>query len=66
MTFINSIKTCFRKYIDFSGRASRSEFWWFYLFFYLILYDNPANILATRITSHTNHEPTSPREHNIR
>lgn len=32
MTFIDSIKTCFRKYINFSGRASRSEFWWFFLF----------------------------------
>jgi len=32
MGFIESIKTCFRKYIDFSGRASRSEYWWFFLF----------------------------------
>lgn len=29
---LESIKTCFGKYIDFSGRASRSEFWWFLLF----------------------------------
>ena len=27
-----SIKTCLRKYATFSGRASRSEFWWFALF----------------------------------
>jgi len=26
-----AIKTCFRKYFKFSGRASRSEFWWFFL-----------------------------------
>ena len=32
MTFLKSIETCFIKYIDFNGRASRSEFWWFYLF----------------------------------
>lgn len=32
MTFIESIKTCFRKYFDFKGRATRSEFWWFQLF----------------------------------
>ena len=32
MTLTESIKTCFQKYIDFSGRASRSEFWWFVLF----------------------------------
>jgi uncharacterized membrane protein YhaH (DUF805 family) len=24
-----SIATCLRKYVTFSGRASRSEFWWF-------------------------------------
>jgi len=32
MGFITSIKTCFKKYFDFSGRARRSEYWWFYLF----------------------------------
>ena len=32
MTFIESIRTCFTKYADFSGRASRSEFWWWALF----------------------------------
>ncbi len=31
MTFGQSIKTCFSKYATFSGRATRSEFWWFYL-----------------------------------
>ena len=32
MTFTQSIAVCFQKYIDFSGRASRSEYWWFFLF----------------------------------
>ena len=32
MDFQTSIKTCFNKYSDFSGRALRSEFWWFVLF----------------------------------
>ena len=32
MDFQTSIKTCFDKYAIFSGRASRSEFWWFFLF----------------------------------
>ena len=32
MGFIESVKTCFSKYSDFSGRASRSEFWYFALF----------------------------------
>ena len=31
MNYITSIKTCFKKYIDFNGRASRSEFWYFTL-----------------------------------
>ena len=35
MNFQNSIKTCFKKYFDFSGRATRSEFWYFYLFIFL-------------------------------
>ena len=32
MTFQQAILTCFRKYFTFSGRASRSEYWWFTLF----------------------------------
>ncbi|MCI2399589.1 DUF805 domain-containing protein [Aliiroseovarius subalbicans] len=32
MDFMTSIKTCFSKYVTFSGRAQRSEFWWFMLF----------------------------------
>ena len=32
MTFFESIRTCFIKYADFKGCASRSEFWWFVLF----------------------------------
>lgn len=35
MTFGESIKTCFSKYADFSGRASRSEYWWWFLFLVL-------------------------------
>lgn len=31
MTFTESIKTCLSKYADFSGRATRSEYWWFVL-----------------------------------
>ncbi len=36
MDFITSIKTCFVKYVDFTGRASRSEFWYFVLFISII------------------------------
>ena len=31
LNFIEAIKACFGKYATFSGRARRSEFWWFYL-----------------------------------
>ena len=27
-----AVKTCFKKYVDFKGRAARPEFWWFALF----------------------------------
>src|SRR5262245_44830417 len=36
MTFADSIRTCFSKYADFNGTASRSEFWWFQLFIILV------------------------------
>lgn len=36
LTFTESVKTCFKKYIDFSGRASRSEYWWFFLFTFVV------------------------------
>lgn len=35
MDFQTAIKTCFSKYADFKGRASRPEFWWFALFMFL-------------------------------
>lgn len=36
MTFGESIKTCFSKYADFNGRASRPEYWWWVLFVVLV------------------------------
>lgn len=35
MTFGESIQSCFSKYANFDGRASRSEYWWFSLFTFL-------------------------------
>lgn len=35
MNFGESIKTCFTKYADFSGTASRSEYWYFALFAFI-------------------------------
>lgn len=31
MSFGESVKTCFQKYVTFKGRARRSEYWWFFL-----------------------------------
>ena len=36
MDIQTSVKTCFNRYATFSGRASRSEFWFFQLFIFLI------------------------------
>lgn len=36
MTFFNAITTGFRKYAEFGGRATRSEFWWWTLFTTLV------------------------------
>jgi uncharacterized membrane protein YhaH (DUF805 family) len=36
MTFEESIRVCFQKYADFTGRAGRSEYWWFVLFIVLV------------------------------
>ena len=36
MKFATAVSTCLSKYATFSGRATRSEFWWFYLFTFLI------------------------------
>ena len=38
MGFIESVKTCISKYSDFSGRASRSEFWYFTLFMVIYIF----------------------------
>jgi uncharacterized membrane protein YhaH (DUF805 family) len=35
MGFGEAVSSCFRNYANFSGRARRSEFWYFRLFFFL-------------------------------
>lgn len=47
MTFTESIQTCFSKYADFNGRATRSEFWWWVLS--VILATFAANILNDKL-----------------
>lgn len=34
-SFGGAIRACFKKYATFSGRANRSEYWYFYLFTFL-------------------------------
>lgn len=36
ITFFDAIRICLTKYAEFSGRASRAEFWWFALFVLLV------------------------------
>src|SRR5690606_16908997 len=35
MGFMDAIASAFRKYVDFSGRASRSEYWYWALFVFV-------------------------------
>lgn len=36
MDFMTAVRTCLSKYVDFSGRARRSEFWFWVLFNFLV------------------------------
>ena len=36
MPFHEAIRVCLTKYAEFSGRATRAEFWWFALFVVLV------------------------------
>ena len=47
MTFGEAVQTCFRKYVTFSGRATRPEYWWFFLF--LLLGSTAASIIDAAV-----------------
>jgi uncharacterized membrane protein YhaH (DUF805 family) len=52
-TFGQAITRFFKKYGTFSGRASRSEFWWWYLFYAIVsgvLYGIAATVGAASAT----------------
>ena len=51
MTFSQSIKSVFSKYADFSGRATRSEYWYFYLFNFLVVMVYFFAVITTAVTS---------------
>ena len=36
MNFAESISFCFSNYANFNGRGRRSEYWWFYLFTWIL------------------------------
>ncbi len=36
MNFQESVKVCFSKYVEFGGRATRPEYWWFVLFIVVV------------------------------
>ena len=45
MTFSDAIRTCFSKFFTFSGRASRPEYWFFFLF--IVIWSFIAGIIDT-------------------
>jgi len=52
MGFTESVKTCLsQKYVVFQGRASRSEYWWFMLFYLIGLLALGALALALGLRS---------------
>ncbi len=36
MNFIDAVKKCISNYANFNGRARRSEYWWFFLFSFIL------------------------------
>jgi uncharacterized membrane protein YhaH (DUF805 family) len=36
MNFVEAIKSAFSNYANFKGRAIRSEYWWFWLFMFIV------------------------------
>lgn len=48
MSFADAVRTCLTtKYMDFSGRGRRSEYWWFFLF--NVLVSTVVNVIASAI-----------------
>jgi uncharacterized membrane protein YhaH (DUF805 family) len=48
MTFIESVQTCFTKYATFEGTARRSEYWWFFLFNFIV--SMLLGVIATKVS----------------
>jgi uncharacterized membrane protein YhaH (DUF805 family) len=48
MTFTTAVRTCLEKYATFSGRARRSEYWWFQAFLMLVAFVGVALVFLLR------------------
>ena len=47
MTLVDAVKACFAKYADFNGRATRAEYWWFFLA--VLLGSAAASLIGLRV-----------------
>ena len=47
MQMVDAVKACFAKYADFNGRATRTEYWWFFLA--VLLGSATASLIAPRL-----------------
>ena len=43
MNFVNAVKSGFRNYVNFKGRASRAQYWWWTLFSVIINFALPSD-----------------------
>jgi len=61
MTFSESFRTCLGKvFLPLAGRASRSEFWWFQLFAFAVMFAFAAVILAIVAALGLSIDPNNP------
>ncbi|WP_039018743.1 DUF805 domain-containing protein [Halocynthiibacter namhaensis] len=60
MTFGQSVKSVYSKYVTFSGRAPRSEYWWFMLFFNIIYLGLYAVMMVVTFTLYASNPTGSP------
>ena len=63
--FVDAVKRPFKKYVDFTGRASHGEYWWFFLAYgvvvtvlTIIYYAVLAGSIASQVSSRTNADGT--------
>lgn len=47
MPIVNAVQACFAKYADFDGRATRTEYWWFFLA--VLLGSAVASLISPRV-----------------